>query len=188
MARSSLKYQTQEGRAQYPWLNTADTEYDKDGIYHTKLIVPAADAKELIEDAKTFAKEELGKKADTANMPFKVDDVTGAVIFNAKTQFVPKYYDSSGALLTGSSIPKVYKGAILKIGGTLTAYDKGSIYGITMNLTKVQIIDVGDPSHDDGEGFDAVEGGFIAQAVAADTFDDSDSGDADGEASSNYNF
>ena len=186
MARSSLKYQTQEGRAQYPWLNTADTEYDKDGIYHTKLIVPAADAKELIENAKTFAKEELGKKADTANMPFKVDDVTGAVIFNAKTQFVPKYYDSSGALLTGSSIPKVYKGAVLKLGGTLTSYDKGSIYGIKMNLTKVQIIDVGDPNQDDGEGFDAVEGGFIAQAVAADTFDDS--GDADGEASSNYNF
>ena len=186
MARSSLKYQTGEGRAQYPWLNTADTEYDKDGIYHTKLIVPADDAKELIQNAKAFAEQELGKKADTANMPFKVDDVTGAVIFNAKTQFVPKYYDSSGAVLTGSSIPKVYKGAVLKLGGTLTSYDKGSIYGIKMNLTKVQIIDVGDPSHDDGEGFDAVEGGFIAQAVAADTFDGS--GDADGEASSTYNF
>ena len=186
MARSSLKYQTGEGRAQYPWLNTADTEYDKDGIYHTKLIVPADNAKELIQNAKAFAKEELGKKADTANMPFKVDDVTGAVIFNAKTQFVPKYYDSSGALLTGSSIPKVYKGAVLKLGGTLTSYDKGSIYGIKMNLTKVQIIDVGDPNQDDGEGFEAVEGGFVAQAVAADTFDGS--GDADGEASSNYNF
>jgi hypothetical protein len=186
MARASLKYQTEEGRAQYPWLNTADTEYDKDGIYHTKLIVPADNAKELIQSAKAFAKEELGKKADTANMPFKVDDVTGAVIFNAKTQFVPKYYDSSGALLTGSRIPKVYKGAVLKLGGTLTSYDKGSIYGIKMNLTKVQIIDVGDPNQDDGEGFDAVEGGFVAQAVAADTFDDS--GDTDGEASSNYNF
>ena len=186
MARSSVKYQTSKGRGQYPYLNTADTEYDKDGVFHTKLIVPAADAKNIMEDAKAFAKEELGKKADSAKMPFKIDEVTGEVIFHAKTQFTPKFYDSSGTILVGASVPKVYKGSLLKLGGTLTSYDKGSIYGIKMNLTKVQIIELGEPSLDDGEGFDAVEGGFIAQAVAADTFDDS-GGDADGEASS-YNF
>lgn len=186
MAQAKLPYQTNKGRAQYPWLTSPDTKYDSDGVYHTSLIVPADQAKAIIDQVKEFAKDEMGKKAQTAQMPFKSDPVTGEIVFTAKTKFEPKFYDSSGAILVGNKIPKLYRGSVLKLGGNFTIYDLGSNHGVKMNLSKVQVIELGDPNQDDSEGFDAVEGGFIAQAVAADTFDDS--GDADGEASSNYNF
>lgn len=184
MAQASLKYTTHKGLAQYPWLTSPDTKYDSDGVYHTSLIVPADQAKGIMDQVKAFAQDEMGKKAQTANMPFKIDNVTGEVIFTAKTKFEPKFYDSEGTILVGASIPKVYRGSVLRLGGTFTIYDLGSNHGVKMNLNKVQVIELGDPNQDD-EGFDAVEGGFIGQAVANDSFA---GGDADGEASSNYNF
>lgn len=182
MATQSLKYTTPKGRAQYPWLTAPDTKYDSDGVYTTGIIVPAAEAKDLMEEIRQFSEDTLGPKAKSARLPFKVDNEVGEVTFTAKTKFEPKFFDSSGQIIV-SNIPKVFGGSVLAAAGTFTPYDLGSNCGIKMNLTRVQIIELAEGSNDDA-GFDAVEGGYIAQAIQQDTFE----GDGGGEGFDKGNF
>ena len=53
------------GVAKYPHLNTPDTQFNAEGIYQVKLIVPAAEAQEDIKTIENIITEQLmleGKK------------------------------------------------------------------------------------------------------------------------------
>ena len=77
-----------------------------------------------------------------------------------KSKYKPKFHDSKGSVIPENSIPPMYGGSVLKLKGTMTPYDTGSNWGVTMNLTAVQIIEpVSQPQ--DSDGFDAEEGGFV---------------------------
>ena len=58
----------------------------------------------------------------------------------------------------------------MKVGGFITTYQVSGQKGISLQLTKVQIIDP--VTSGDDSGFDNVEGGFVAAATEEDSFDD----------------
>ena len=39
---------TSEGKANYPYLFSPDTKFDKDGLYRTKLVLPKIQASEIV--------------------------------------------------------------------------------------------------------------------------------------------
>ena len=168
-------------------MTVKDDKYDKEGVFTTGVIIPADEASELMEEVRQFAATHLKEKASTARLPFKLDNEVGEVTFVAKTQYDPKFFDSSGQIIA-SKIPKIFGGSVIAVGGTFTPYDNGSNVGIKMNLNRVQIIELATGGNNDDGGFDAVEGGYIADAVQASerTFDDS--GASDGKGFNEGNF
>ena len=68
-----------------------------------------------------------------------------------------------------ANAPKIYSGSKLKVVGTIGDYELSKVNrGINLNLNKVQILSLSDGNFDDdaGEGFDAVEGGYVAPKVS----------------------
>ena len=177
MAKKNL-FTTPKGVAQYPWLNTADTQYDANGKYKCNLRVGVADAKDLMAQLKAAASEEFGSKANTARMPFKVDQETGEVVFSASSKYQPRFVDTTGQLIEEGQAPQIYGGSTLKLAGSLYCYNSGGAgIGISLQLSGVQIIDLAPPK---SIQFEAEEGGFVAAN------DNGGSDDSDGEVQ--YNF
>ena len=77
MASMKKTFTTYKGVAVYPHLNKPDYAFNADGVFSTKLRVPADQAKELIDTIKALAQDEFGKAANTARMPFSTDEETG---------------------------------------------------------------------------------------------------------------
>jgi hypothetical protein len=163
MASNRLNFTTHKGTAVYPWINRADTHFSQEGVYKTGIRVPADQSKNIRDMAMELAKEEFGKKAAGARMPWKVDEDTGEIILNAKSKYQPKVYDSAGQVIPPQNLPEIWGGSIIRMGGTMSAYNQSGNMGVNMQLSKIQIIELADRQEggDDG-GFDAVAGGFIA--------------------------
>lgn len=188
MAPQSQKqtFTTSKGVAVYPHLNKPDFAFNTDGVYSTKLRVPAKDATELVEAVKKAAEGEFGKEAKAARMPYTVDDETGDLIFIAKSKFAPKMIDSSGHLIADVSKPQVYGGSVIKMAGTVYPYSAGGNKGVSLQLAGVQIVSLADPIGATF-AFAAEDGGYVAQAndnQAAPT-NDNDEGEFTEES---YNF
>ena len=83
-------FKTPVGVAQYPWLNTPDTQFDTAGQYKVNLRLSPEDAKPLMEEVREAAKEAFGEKAKSATMPFVQDADTGEYIFKTKSRYQPK--------------------------------------------------------------------------------------------------
>ena len=98
MASTKKTFTTHKGIAVYPHLNRPDYQFNTDGVYATKLRVPADQAKQLMDTSEALAQDEFGKKAAFAfqQLPWKVDDDTGEIIFTAKSKFKSKFMDSAG--------------------------------------------------------------------------------------------
>ena len=79
--KKKMLFTTPRGTAIYPWLNRADFQFDTAGQFKVNLRVPKDEAKELMEDVRNAANDAYGDKAKNANMPWKVDEETGDVIF-----------------------------------------------------------------------------------------------------------
>lgn len=159
-----VNFETHKGTAVYPWINRADTHFRDEGVYKTGIRVPADQCKDIREKAVELAKEEFGKKAAAARMPWKIDDDTGEFIINAKSKYQPKVYDSAGQVIPPSRLPEIWGGSTIKIGGTMGAYNEKGNIGVNMQLSKIQIIELAERQEgrgDDG-GFAAVAGGFVA--------------------------
>lgn len=153
-------FQTYKGIAVYPWINKADTEYNSDGVYKTGLRVPADQCAELMKKVQQVAMDEFGaKKADRAKMPWKIDEETGEVIINTKSKFQPKVYDADGQYIPADRLPQIWGGAIIRCGGVINTYDQAGNTGVSLQLSKIQVIELAERSGGDDEGFDAVEGG-----------------------------
>lgn len=169
MAAARTNFRTAKGKAVYPWLNQPDTKFHKpDGIYKCGLRLSTDEAHEIMQAATVLANEALGKKAENARMPWDTEADTGEIVFKTKSKYKPKFHDSKGSVIPEDQVPRMFGGSVLKLKGTMTAYDTGANWGITMNLTGVQVIDPVTQGQD-GEGFDAVEDGFIVSE--SDNFD-----------------
>ena len=171
MAQKRVKFVTTTGRCQYPYLTKPDIQFDADGLYHVNLIVD--DCQDLLDTCKHIAEEEFGKKGKY-HLPITTDEDSGEHIIKLKSKYVPKFFDSKGQMIAGKQVPDLWGGSIVRIGGTINPYQISGSKGISLRLSKVQIIEVVDASSaQDNEGFDSVEGGFIAEDVNndEDTFD-----------------
>lgn len=173
---------THKGTAQYPWLNKADTQFDPEGVYKTNLLVPQDQAKHLIDQLKEIAQDEFGKKAATARMPYKIDEETGMMSIIAKSKFQPKFFDSKGQVVNNP--PNLFGGSVIKIGGVVSPYTVTGNNGISLRLTKVQIIEPVSQTGSGTDGFEAMEDGFVAEE-----FDnESNQNEEDETGASSYTF
>lgn len=173
---------THKGTAQYPWLNKADTQFDPEGVFKTNLLVPQDQAKELMDKLKEVAQDEFGKKANGARMPYKIDEETGMMAIIAKSKFKPKFFDSKGQVVTNP--PNIFGGSIIKIGGVISPYTVTGNNGISLRLTKVQIIEPVSQTGSGLDGFEAEDDGFIAE----DFNDENTTMEEDDNGASAYNF
>lgn len=160
MAQQKTSFITHKGHAVYPWLNKPDTEYNSDGIYKTGLRVPGDQIQQLIKSAEEVAQDEFGNKASKARMPWKIDQDTGEYILNAKSKYPPKVYDAEGQVIPPEKLPQIWGGSILRLGGNINPYNTAGNMGISLQLNKVQIVELSELTYnDDGSGFEAVDGG-----------------------------
>ena len=177
MASMKKTFTTYKGVAVYPHLNKPDFAFNSDGVFSTKLRVPADQAQQMIKDIQALAQDEFGKAANTARMPFSTDEETGEVIFLAKSKFKPKFSDSTGQMIGENAVPQVYGGSVLKMAGTMYPYNAGGSKGVSLQLAGVQVITLADPVG--SFAFEAEDGGFVADDDAA---NDNNSEGADAQA------
>ena len=69
---NKVKFMSQKGTAQYPWLNRPDTAYHAEGQYKVNLKMSPSEGAELMKAAQQFANDNFGTKGDTAKMPWKI--------------------------------------------------------------------------------------------------------------------
>lgn len=177
MAQTKKTFSTAKGTAVYPWLTRADTQYDTDGVYKTKLRVPANDAKPLVDEIKAIATAEFGANPKgQLTLPFAIDEETGEVTFSMKSKYKPTMVDTKGQVIPSNQVPEVYGGSVLKAQGVLYPYTAGGRVGVSMQMGGVQIIELQD--NPTNLQFAEEEGSFVAKQADNDN-------SANGEA---YNF
>lgn len=170
---AKIKFQTPIGTAKYPWLTKPDTQFNSEGIYTTQLITDPTEAKALVDMLQEVALEEFGAKAKVA-MPFEQDEETGEIVFKAKSKFAPKFFDTRGEVVPLESMKPVYGGSRIRIKGIANPYTVTGRKGISLTVNAVQVIEI--VSGGGSGGFDAVDGGFVAEkASQTDKFDDVES-------------
>ena len=180
MAAMKKTFTTYKGVAVYPHLNKPDYAFNADGVFSTKLRVPADQAEELIKTIQAVAQDEFGKAANTARMPFSTDEETGELVFLAKSKFKPKFMDSTGQMISEHSIPQVYGGSVIKMAGTVYPYNAGGSKGVSLQLGGVQVISLADPVG--SFAFEAEDGGFVADDASNDNNNEGANAQAEREA------
>ena len=158
----NTRYTTPAGIAQYPYLTKPDTKFNPDGEYKLSVeikdpnlsapIVAFLDAESAASVAKA-KKENPGKKIKEGDVPYSVNDDTGAVTvkFKLKAKVTPKVgdpFEQRPALFDAKGKPI---GADAKIGGgskVKVAYELVPYYtaiagaGISLRLKAVQVINL----------------------------------------------
>ncbi len=166
---SKISFTTSVGRAHYPWLNKPDTAFGNEPKYKTGLILEEKD--KLLTQIRDVAVDEFGAKAaNKAHLPFKTDEETGETILTTKSKYAPAFFDSSGQNLVDAQVPQLRSGSELRVGGFIAPYSVNGKNGISLQLTRVQVVNpVGGGEGQDG--FDAVEGGFVGDELTQEAFD-----------------
>lgn len=148
-AQTKTILKTTTGELVYPWLNKADTKFNAEGLFHTKLKLPAAEAAVLIEQIKAIRDEAVraeqtktGRRVKLQDLPFE-ESLDGAFVtfkfklnakgVNRKTgqpfEQKPVVYGADGqptdAIVTNGSTglvafePVAFANAALGVGMTL---------------------------------------------------------------------
>ncbi len=165
-----VKFTSPVGTAVYPHLNMPDTQFNPEGVYKTALSME--NCEDLIDACNNLAVSEFGK-GTKFKMPFTKDEETGQTVLKVKSKYAPKMYDSSGEVMVGEQIPKLWGGSTLKVGGYITTYSVSGSKGVSLQLVKVQVINpVGGSGGGDEDGFDTFDGGFVATEITKEAFDD----------------
>jgi len=170
MGKTKVNFRSAEGIARYPRLHKVD---HLDNKFKTQLIMSPEAAKPLMTMCLKAGEEAFGN-AEKLKMPWQIDEHTGDVVFIVKTLYEPKFVDAATTPIHFANAPKIYSGSKLKVVGTIGDYELSKVNrGINLNLNKVQILSLSDGDFDDdGEGFDAVEGGYVASKVSKNDDDD----------------
>lgn len=154
------KFVTPEGRAKYPYLNTADFQFDTDGKFKTRLIVDAKSSKAITALVDDVLQSEFGDKAKwpkNLRVPFEVDEEDETkMVFKFSSNFKPKMYGWDGKVIPEGEEPTLWGGSLIKVGGIAKAYNNGSQKGAGLYCNKVQILEVVGPDSDD-EGFESMD-------------------------------
>ena len=139
------------GEAKYPYLSTADTEFNQDGIYHTKLLVDLEKAQVDIKKIDDVIAQEIKKQHDLdpskkivkANKPYKTNEEDlnipeGKVEFHFKSKFKPKLKDKKAETL-GDDV-QVWGGSILSVSYEPVGYNvAGTGIGCTLRMAGCQV-------------------------------------------------
>lgn len=158
MAKNSrVAFTTTTGRASYPWLNKPDSAFGGEPKY--KVVLVLEDYKALVKLIEDAAKSEFGPKAASAAMPFEINEDTGECSIKVNSLYAPAFFDASGQEIFGGQIPQLFGGSKIRVGGWASPYTVSGRSGVSLKLTRVQIIN---PVAASEEGFDRVEGGFTA--------------------------
>jgi len=133
------------GEANFPHLNTPDTEFNSEGIYQVKLVMDKETAQDDIKIINNVIAEELKKqnqlhsnKTDKfirAPLPFKeLED--GRIQFHFKTKFKPKIVDHNLDNLDKN----IWGGSIIRVNYKPVGYYVASTgLGCTLRLVAVQV-------------------------------------------------
>ena len=156
---NKVKFMSQKGTAQYPWLNRPDTAYHAEGQYKVNIKMSPSDGAELMKAAQQFANDNFGTKGDSAKMPWKIDTETGEVVFTAKSKYKPKFVDSRGQIIAEDKVPQIFGGSELKMSGNFYPYSNNG-NGVSLQLGAVQIITLAESTT--STAFAPVDDGFVA--------------------------
>lgn len=153
------RYVSPAGTAQYPHLTRADTKFNPDGEYKTKLEIPAGEETnklvafldEQFDAAVEHAKaQNAGKKIKIGELPYTINEDTGTVTVNFKLKAKgktkdgvefeqrPALFDAKGKALHDVNVGG---GSVMKIGYEVIPYYT-AIAGasITLRLKAAQIL------------------------------------------------
>ena len=139
------------GEAKYPYVTQKDTEFNQEGVYHTKLVVDLEKARGDIKKIDDVIAQEVKKQHDLdpnkkivkANKPYKTidDDLNipeGKVEFHFKSKFKPKLKDKKAEPL-GDDV-QVWGGSILSVSYEPVGYNvAGTGIGCTLRMAGCQI-------------------------------------------------
>ena len=133
------------GEANFPHLNTPDTQFNSEGIYQVKLVVDKEKAQEDIKIIDKVINDELVKqnqlhpnKTDAFNrapLPYKTLE-DGRIQFHFKTKFKPKLVDHNLDDLDKN----IWGGSIIRVNYKPVGYYVASTgLGCTLRLVAVQV-------------------------------------------------
>lgn len=183
---------TPKGRAFFPALKTPDTKFQKDGEFHCRLVMGAAEsadfrmwlqqqANEAFEVAHRQLKGAAQKKVKV-QLPFKPEEdretgeETGNYVFNFKQRatatrkdgsiirFSVDVVDAHGRKLHANDVPDIGNGSILKTSFRLSPFyvPAQNVAGVSLRLAGVQIIELKQGSYDNTSVFGDEGGGWSA--------------------------
>ncbi len=156
------KFVTPEGRAKYPYLNTADFQFDTDGKFKTRLIVEQKNAKAITARIDEVIESEFGPKAKwpkNLRVPYEVDEEDASKLnFKFSSNFKPQFVRWDGQVIPEEDEPKLWGGSLIKLKGIIKAYNNGSQKGAGLYMNKLQVLEaVGPGSGDDDDSFEVME-------------------------------
>ena len=150
------------GEANFPHLNTPDTEFNSEGVYQVKLVMDKETAQDDIKIINNVIAEELKKqnqlhpnKTDKfikAPLPYKILE-DGRIQFHFKTKFKPKLVDHNLDDLDKN----IWGGSIIRVNyKPVGYYVAGTGLGCTLRLVAVQVKKLVE-GNTAVQGFDKVE-------------------------------
>lgn len=154
-------FTTPVGELVFPWVTKADTRYDPDGLFQTKLKMPFENAQELIARLDAAVADHRGtldaaKQEQYNTNPVYEEEVdedgtkTGNVLFRFKLKArVHKkddtYFDQAPVIVMAEDGVKVerpvYGGTMAKIKGQIIPYTVAAskVVGVTLRMRSVQV-------------------------------------------------
>jgi len=154
-------FTTPVGELVFPWITKADTRYDPDGLFQTKILLPFEGAQELIAKLEGTLADYVGtldikkQKSYTQTPVFQPEldedgEETGNVLFKAKLKATvtpregdpfhqtPVVVDAAD----GTAVTEpVYGGTMAKLKGQIVPYTNAAsqVVGVTLRLRSVQV-------------------------------------------------
>ena len=154
-------FTTPVGELVYPWVTRADTRYDPDGVFQTKLLLPFENAQELIARLEGVRADFVGtldvaKQKSYSLTPVFEDELdeegetTGNVLFKFKLKALvtPREGDpftQAPVVINaddGSAVAEpVYGGTMARIKGQIVPYTNAAskVAGVTLRFRCVQV-------------------------------------------------
>ena len=154
-------FTTPVGELVFPRLTKADTRYDPDGVFQTKLLLPLPNAQDLIAKVEKALKDFVATLEIAKQNTYSVNDVfeeerdeagdlTGNVLFKCKLK--AKVTPRDGDPFTqepvvvmaadGTAVESpVYGGTMAKLKGQIVPYTNAAqkVAGVTLRLRAVQV-------------------------------------------------
>lgn len=170
-----MSFQTPLGTSKYTYLNRPDDKYDpQNPKWKTDLILDNGD-EGLIDKIRECNKQWHGN-AKNLKEPIEQDEETGHYILrNVWSKKTPTFCDSTGKVIVpmedNTNIPQIWSGSKIRLKGEIVELTMPT-KGVRLQLSSVQIVDPIGPSAD--VGFEAVEGGFVAEDVPMESFNETE--------------
>lgn len=181
-SNTNKRYVSPRGKSLYARVQTPDTHFDANGVYHVDLLVDQRDATGLIQHLETildnfYANDETiqaaiakGRKVNRAPIYEEMQDTSLRFRFKQKAKITAKdgtVYDKHVAVFDSKVTPlssEIGNGSIIKVSYTCNPYYTPSTrtYGVSLRLVGVQVLDLIPYDTNDDCGFTEEEG-FVNQ-------------------------